>query len=611
MPPHSTTRRPPRPEKPSVLHPYCRISDPGQRKGGGLERQTTADLTTFAERYGFAVSKRILIDDGVSAFHGLNATPAHQLGRFLAEATRGLIPPGDCLLLENWDRLSRQDIWAAIGLVNDLRQLGIHVGRLDRMKLLRCDSNDPGDFFEAAIELMRGHSESKAKEDRNGKAWVRKRQAAREGRKLVTRRVPLWIEERGGNLYLIPEKSAVVKRVFTLAAAGYGYCAICRKLNDDGVPPFGDFEEYLDERDPDNPRVRRRAKKGGRLGGGRWGIHYLARLLNDRRVLGEYQPRTRGRKPAGPPIPGYYPSAVTKEEYDAAQGAADCRRKKGSGGKERKARRIGKHINLFAGLVKNARDGDDYIAATKPVRVLVNARSQAGGGRAYSFPLPVFETAVLGCLREIKPHDILNGDSGPDESLVLAGQLAAVEAELAVIDADVAANGYNPAAGRRSADLEACKADLTAQLALARQEALHPLSETWGEVQTLAEALATAPDPADARIRLRAKLRRIVSGAWLLIVSRGRDRLAAVQIDFAKGRRRTYLIHYRQAGYRRSGFWQVLSSTLPWQRAVYLPKEPPDLSTRQGAEDAETFLKGLSAADVEDLFNGCERHPLP
>ena len=30
----------------------------------------------------------------------------------------------------------------------------IHVGRIDRMKLLRCDSNDPGDFFEAAVELM-------------------------------------------------------------------------------------------------------------------------------------------------------------------------------------------------------------------------------------------------------------------------------------------------------------------------------------------------------------------------------------------------------------------------------------------------------------------------
>ncbi len=480
----------------------------------------------------------------------------------MAEARKGLIRPGDCLLIENWDRLSRQDIWAAIGLVNDLRQLGIHVGRLDRGKLLRCDSNDAGDFFEAAIELMRGNSESQMKSHRNGAAWERKRKAAREGGKPVTRRVPLWIEERDGKLHLIPEKAAVVKHIFTLAAGGYGYCAICRRLNEDNILPFGDFEEYLDERDPDRPRTRRRAKKGGRLGGGRWGIHYLARLLNDRRAMGEHQPRTRERKPDGEPIKGYYPAAVTEDEYYAAQAGADVRRKKGSGGKERKAHRIGKHINLFAGMVKNVRDGDDYIAATKPVRVLVNARSQAGGGRAFSIPLPVFEAGLLTCLREIDPHDILNGRSGPDESLVLAGQLAGVEAELAVIDADVAANGYNPAAGRRIAELHDRKTDLIARLAQARQEALNPLSETWGKCKTIFDALQSAADPADARLRARAAIRRIVSGMWLLVVPRGRGRLAAVQVVFAGGeKRRDYLIYYHSAGYCCEGWWQVRSWT--------------------------------------------------
>jgi DNA invertase Pin-like site-specific DNA recombinase len=134
-----------------ILHPYARISDPEQRKGGGLERQTQADMETFARRFGFTISKRILVDDGVSAWKGLNATPKHELGQFLANARRGVITPGDCLLLENYDRLSRQDPWAAIGLVGELRQLGIHIGRLDRMKLLRCDSTDPGDFLEASI----------------------------------------------------------------------------------------------------------------------------------------------------------------------------------------------------------------------------------------------------------------------------------------------------------------------------------------------------------------------------------------------------------------------------------------------------------------------------
>jgi hypothetical protein len=358
--------------------------------------------------------------------------------------------------------------------------------------------------------------------------------------------------------------------------------------------------------------------------------------LNDRRAVGEYQPRTRGRRPDGPPVPGYFPAAVTEEEYGAAQAGADKRRKKGSGGKERKAHRIGKHVNLFAGLVKNARDGDDYIAATKPVRVLVNARSQAGGGRAYSIPLLVFEAGLLDRMKEINPREILNGDGGPDESLVLAGRLAAVEAELDAIDADVAANGYNPAAGRRSAELHERKVDLTARLAQARQEALHPLSETWGECKTLLDALHSAADPADARLRLRAALRRMVSGVWLLVVPRGRTRtrLAAVQVFFAGGgRRRDYLIHYVAAGRgrkgveKRKGYWQVRSWTGDDLRRACLPEqfnltsEGPtvigeDEEGRQavvsGWQDVERDLQALSTEDLDRLvFGGIERHPLP
>jgi hypothetical protein len=53
---------------PPVCHPYARISDPEQRKGGGLERQTKADMEEFCRRYGFTLSKRVRVDDGVSAF---------------------------------------------------------------------------------------------------------------------------------------------------------------------------------------------------------------------------------------------------------------------------------------------------------------------------------------------------------------------------------------------------------------------------------------------------------------------------------------------------------------------------------------------------------------
>jgi DNA invertase Pin-like site-specific DNA recombinase len=350
-----------------------------QRKGGGLERQTKADVEEFCRRFGFTPGKRIWVDDGVSAWKGLNATPKHQLGQFLAEARRGNIHPGDCLLLEKWDRLSRQDIWAAIGLVNDLRQLGIHVSRLYRMKLLRCDSTDPGDFFEAAVELMRGHSENAAKSDRNGKAWGKRRQRARDGEKLLTRRLPAWVEERGGRLYLNPERAALVKRVFRLAAAGYGHGRIVGLLNREKVPTWGKKPRTKEqvEAERDLPKEQRAP-----LAPAEWQRPYVSKLLRDKRVLGEMQPHEHG-KPDGPPIPGYFPRVVEPDDWWAAQaprGRSPARYPAGSkddrdrpqGGQLRTTRKRkpyqegGRHINLFKGLLQDAAGGASCTGSTSP-----------------------------------------------------------------------------------------------------------------------------------------------------------------------------------------------------------------------------------------------------
>src|SRR5262245_28451290 len=348
------------PDRQPVCHPYARISDPGQRKGGGLERQTKADAAAFCKQFGFRPSKAVLVDDGVSAFRGRHLSPDHALGKFLAEAERGLVPPGDCLLIENWDRLSRQNVWAAVGLINDLRQLGIHVGRLDRMKLLRCDSTDPGDFFEAAVELMRGHSESAAKSMRNGAAWRRKRAAARARGAVITRRLPAWLEESAGRLRPRPGPVAAVRRVFALAAAGYGQEAIVKRLQDEGVPPFGDT--------------------------GRWTRSYVGKLLRDRRLLGEFQPRKADRSPDGPPLPAYYPAVIEEREwYAAREGAAQRRVKRGP---------LGTHVNLFSGLLHAAGGGAYHVTLALPgggrgdgQRVRTNCAGREGdveGGRVTS-----------------------------------------------------------------------------------------------------------------------------------------------------------------------------------------------------------------------------------
>jgi hypothetical protein len=539
----------PAPQRTPTLHLYARISDPAQRKGSGLERQVKANVEEFAGLYGFTASKRVLVDDGVSAFRGLNATPEHQLGRFLAEARRGLIQRGDCLLLENYDRLSRQDPWSAIGLVSELKQLGIHIGRLDRMKLLRAESTDPGDFFEASVEFMRGNSESSTKSDRNKKWWCRQRELAKNGKAVLTPMLPAWLEVKNGEVVVIPERAAVVRRIFALTSAGHGRMAIVRKFTQEGVPAFGGREPVLDEdgqpvlhtrgRMEGQPRMR---MVGDRLGSGRWNRAYIGLILSDRRVLGELQLKLQDGTATGEVAP--IPAIITEQEWEAARGIA--------GGRRLPRGPVGKRVELFSGLLRDARDGGNFYAGTRAVssgryRVLFPGNAMEGRAISRSFPADTFENAILSCLEEINPREVLNGDDGPDETVTLSAELAGVEASIAGIVADLDAHGESPTQTRRLREKEVRQAELMKALAAARERSAHPLGESWGEVQSLIGVLATAPDVADARRRLRAALRRVIHEIRVLIVPRGRSRLMAAQVTFCKdsghaGKIRSYLI---------------------------------------------------------------------
>jgi DNA invertase Pin-like site-specific DNA recombinase len=541
-------------------HIYARVSHPDQRKGGGLERQTAADAGEFGRRFGFVTAKRILVDDGVSAWKGLNTTPDHELGRFIADARRKLIPPGDCLLIENYDRLSRQNPWASISLVNDLRELGIHIGRLDRMKLLRCDSTDAGDFFEAAIELMRGHSESQMKSMRNGKAWEKKRARARGGTPM-TRRLPLWID--AGPPLRLNANAEIVRTIFGWAAAGYGYSAIVKRLAERQVT---------------------------------WSRAFVVRILKDRRAVGELQPKRRDGTPEGEPISNYYPSVVGEDEWLAARaGAAERRRRPG---------RVDlHHPNPYAGILHNPIDGTNYFVATrvwkgKRTRVLFNGAGSEGRAPIRSFPYETFDRAFRALLREVNPAEVLGTDSGPDEVMVLTARHAELEARLAALEAELE-TGDVAAVAKVARKVEGDVRGVAAKLADARHRAAHPLSASWGETQTLLGAMEAAPDKAEAYTRLRTALRRIVEGIWLLVVPRGRDRLCAAQVWFKRDegevRSRSYLILHRHAG-----------SGSGWRAGSLADVTgPADLDLRR-REDAAALEEELAGQDAEALWEALE-----
>jgi hypothetical protein len=117
---------------------------------------------------------------------------------------------------------------------------------------------------------------------------------------------------------------------------------------------------------------------------------------------------------------------------------------------------------------------------------------------------------------------------------------------------------------------------------------------------TLIEALDQAPDPQAARLKLRAMVRRLVDEIWVLVVPMSPTRrLCAMQVFFASGARREFLIRLRSAGHRRRGGWQV--------RLCDTPNWAPDTEARFGVVIGDLRDRGEAAVEAEALARLTER----
>jgi DNA invertase Pin-like site-specific DNA recombinase len=604
---------------------YARFSSRQQEKGDSLRRQT--DLArAYCKRRGWTLSEQTYRDLGVSAFRGKNALIGN-LGEFLKAVASGSVPAGSVLLVESLDRITRQGIDEGYEIVKRVLRAGVRLVTLAPER--EFDAAATKSLSKGALEIQlileRAAEESERKSERIRAAWQGRRKKARDGEDvLVAGLLPAWIENRNGKLRAIPERAKVVKRIFALAASGYGRTRIAEALKAEGMPSFSGR--------PD------------------WPSCAIGFILTDRRAVGEYRPRKtdptvqdrRRLVPDGEPIPNYYPPVVSEREWLAARAGMNQRRRKLDGGRQKPwtaaddalvrrcsvgvaARRTGRSrsavyqrrhalgltekqnrtecgnfVNVFAGLIRNARPPQDsYIVvsrmnATGPAKALLN-RAHAEGGKSaspcYLFPLDPFERAILGALREVNPRDILapNDDAVADDATPLKDALAAVEGELAEASAFLDKNGFSPTIGKRVTTLEARKTELAKALLDAQARAATPASAVWKQYRSLADALDEAPDPRDARLRLRAALHRIVDKIWLLVVPRGRDRFASVQIYFVGGARRDYWIWVRPAqnngrGKRAPGWFRVRSwTTEEMDRACF--GMPPDLGG-EGEDDS-------------------------
>ena len=319
---------------------YLRFSTPDQMKGDSFRRQTEA-AQTYANRHELDLDDALSFRDlGVSAFRGTNFIEG-ALGKFIEAVDGGQVPRGSYLLVENLDRLSRDNIRTARDRFEAILDKGINIVTLTNQKTYSAEGYDLADMLMTLLDMSRAHEESALKSKRGKAAWENKRKRAAEENHVLTTRCPAWLEYKDGGFVALPERAAAVKRIYKLALKGHGTNSIARQLNKEGIRPFNNSDG--------------------------WHHSYVRKILSTEAVVGRFQPsremlvdRKRKSEPQGDPIEGYFPAVVSKEDFYRIKQA-----KPGVSGHK------GKPLaNVLSGLVYCGKCGGNlhYINKGKPPR---------------------------------------------------------------------------------------------------------------------------------------------------------------------------------------------------------------------------------------------------
>ena len=523
-----------------LAYVYARFSKDTQEKGDSIRRQRELALTWIRRRPDVQLDASLgeggfFIDHGLTGFavsgeRRLNLDN-YALGDFIRLAESGRVRPGSMLVVESADRLTRESPAVGLHLVTKLLLLGVVVVTLAPEMEFRTDA-DIGRLISIGVSIDRAHDESRVKNVRGKNAWGAKRASA--ATQPLTTLVPWWCKLAGarrvanrlvgGTIKADEAKAALIRRMFDLAKAGVSARAIAKRLNAEKAPPPA------------------RAKA--------WNESAVFNILKSRKLLGEYRPHTgrtgssrkgrpETRKPTGEVVHDYYPKVVSPEDFALVQEA--IRQRTTFRG------RRGRHVNLFAGLLYDARDGGKviYRHGTNARSKLLPANANAGLVSFRTFQADVFDAAILSRLAELKAADVMPEADPGGEIPRLAARLAEKDEELREFREQIdeeprLLKSLRPTLVR----LETEREELAERLAAARRDAASPLGDTLGEIQDVAKLLADDSSE-DLRLRCRSAIRRLIESVHVLIGGSRMARLAAVRVQFRGSEaHRDYLVMY-------------------------------------------------------------------
>jgi DNA invertase Pin-like site-specific DNA recombinase len=470
---------------------YTRWSTPEQSLGDSARRQIEL-AKRYAGKHGLVLDDTLrLSDEGVSGFRGANVRRG-ALGRFLKAVDDGDVPPGSYLLVESLDRVSRQNPWEALPILQQIINAEIVVCTLFNEKVYSLDDmrKNPMAILESLFVMIRASEESETKSKRGKAVWITKRRGA--STKPLTARLPHWLKIVDGTITPIPERVTVVRRIVSSFLAGTGQQRIAESLNREKVPMFGS--------------------------GAMWHRSYVSKVLTSSALIGTLVPREvvyeagkRTRKPLEA-VEGYYPPIVSQEEWEDLTA-------KGKTHQPQHRRGVQGTLpvqNILAGLAECPLCGSAMTRVMKGTPTkggkpkLVCTRAKVGAGCQYvAIDLPTLEAVI----REELPRILDSAPSG-DPSIdaevdSLRHELEGFEAGLSHLIDELQDRGRSPALSAAITHQEALKGQLEAKLdeAIARQTRASPASQERRRRELLAALGATAEV---LNVRLRGTFARVL-----------------------------------------------------------------------------------------------------
>jgi DNA invertase Pin-like site-specific DNA recombinase len=378
----------------TIAYSYVRFSTPDQQKGDSLRRQLE-QTQRYCQEHNLTLDTSLNLHDlGLSAFRSKNVLEG-KLGAFLKAVETGRVKEGSVLLVESLDRLSRAEITKALRLFLNILEYDIKIITLIDQKVYSKDNiNDMGNILYSIIIMSRSHEESLTKSKRLVASWENKRNNAQS--KKLTGKVPAWLSlDKSSDAFIInQERVEIIKRIFKLCSNGYGSHKIATMFNQERIETFG-------------------------ISSG-WQISTIKKILNNRELIGEYQPHkliNGKRVPVGKPIPNYFPRIIDDDLFLSANVSLQSRKNKGG--------RVGKSIsNLFTHIAKCGYCGGPIVYLNKGDYSIHAKQLDCDCRRRHITKCPnhpwtynQFERLVLTFLKELDLHTLLDGQSNITDEL--------------------------------------------------------------------------------------------------------------------------------------------------------------------------------------------------